>query len=152
MTLPTLDVALAESSSSQSYEVENMRPSQVCADVAAATTRLLLVAVPRWAVPFGEKVVATLLFDRLRESILVPAPSPRLRSFVHAALRFRAFFIRHCLLPRRDDQPEQVVPNPDSAPAFPPGYIPESEPLHDSRKEGRYAPMSHPESFNTEPW
>lgn len=57
-------------STEQAYEVANMLPSETCATVAAATTRLFLLSVPRRLVPFAEKVIATLLYDRLRESVL----------------------------------------------------------------------------------
>ncbi|ORY79735.1 hypothetical protein BCR35DRAFT_304555 [Leucosporidium creatinivorum] len=145
----------------EAYEAANMLPSETCATVAAATTRLLLLSVPKRLIPFAEQVVATLLYDRLRESILVPAPPPLLRTLVHSTLHLRAFVIRHLFLPRRQSQGEKLVPDPEEYPAFPKGYIPLDQPLPEGgetaamaekKKEANFAPLAHPEQFYTEPW
>lgn len=62
------------SSPSQEYEQENMVPTESCRDVAAATVALLLHNVPHFARGFGEKVVACLLYDRLREAVMCVLP------------------------------------------------------------------------------
>lgn len=54
----------------KNYEVAHMVPTESCRDVASATTRLLLHNVPQIARPAAEKVVACLLYDRLRESVM----------------------------------------------------------------------------------
>ena len=54
----------------EDYEVQHMLPNETCAEVAAATTELLLASVPRFFKPFGQQVVAALMYDRLRQSVL----------------------------------------------------------------------------------
>lgn len=65
------------------------------------------------------------------------------------------------MLPRRATQGEELVPDPSKFPAFPEGYVPEGTAPHTSGREiengstvesERYAPLSHPLTFNTEPW
>lgn len=47
-----------------------MLPAEECRDIASATTSLLLFNAPAFLHPFGVKVISTLLYDRLRESIM----------------------------------------------------------------------------------
>ncbi|KAM0749847.1 hypothetical protein T439DRAFT_326739 [Meredithblackwellia eburnea MCA 4105] len=113
----------------ENYESINMVPNERCRDVAEATTKLLLHNAPKFLHSFGEKVVACLLYDRLRESIMVPPPPALLKSFMINSLKVRAFFLRHFALPRPYLFKSSVFPDDKDAPAFPKGYIPVSQPL-----------------------
>lgn len=55
---------------SQAYESEHMVPAECCRDVAAATIRLLIHNVPFRARGSANKVVACMMYDRLRNSIM----------------------------------------------------------------------------------
>ncbi|KAL8279872.1 hypothetical protein RQP46_007722 [Phenoliferia psychrophenolica] len=116
----------------EDYERLHMVPTESCRDVADATTQLLLFNVPQFARTFGEKVVACLLYDRLRESIMVSRPPAILKSIVQAALKGRGFAIRHFFVPRIAYFKKGLFP--DDKPAFPKGYIPASSTATKSMK------------------
>ncbi|KAI5475803.1 hypothetical protein MNV49_000814 [Pseudohyphozyma bogoriensis] len=146
----------------EEYEKAHMVPEEACRDVASGTTRLLLHNVPRrprWLIRFGEQVVACLLYDRLREAIMLPPPPRLLKSLVVSSLHFRAFLIRHFFLPRW----KATTFLPIHAPAFPKGYVPVSEPSSKSDKGAsekgdgsnngeKLKPRTHILFYNNEAW
>lgn len=169
----------------KNYEEKNMKPTESSRDVASATTALLLFNVPAFLHPFGVKVISTLLYDRLRESIMyifppffisltsnfifpfyrmftdsiyidlilirLPKPPKVLFTAVKMTLLIRAFLIKNCFLPRFKPQ---MVLNPKISPAFPIGYIKESD--GEEKVEGEeteiYAPRMLASYFVNEPW
>ncbi|KAK4703145.1 hypothetical protein P7C70_g3074, partial [Phenoliferia sp. Uapishka_3] len=135
----------------EEYEIANMNPDETCAQVASATTRLLLHNVPFFARGFGEKIVACLLYDRLRESIMVRAPPALLRIIVRSALCIRGFIIRNFFLPRRESDKVSIFPL--DAPAFPEGFTTApATASYGSTEEKMYAPKMAPQFYFNEPW
>lgn len=47
-----------------------MLPNERSRDIATATTDLLLFNIPKFMHPLGVQVVSSLLYDRLRDSIM----------------------------------------------------------------------------------
>lgn len=55
----------------EAYEVDHMLPgNEKCVEVGNATIELLLANAPKFMKPLGRQVVAALMYDRLRESML----------------------------------------------------------------------------------
>jgi hypothetical protein len=83
----------------QDYEARSFRYTPANAAVGGATRALFMGWFPRPLRPLVRRAIHAMLDDPLRESFGWPAPSPRLRRFVAAALRLRAVLVR--LLPAR---------------------------------------------------
>lgn len=96
-------------------------------------------------------------------NVRIPAPPPVLKSIVLFALRARAFFIRHCLLPRWQRHEVKIFPD---HPAFPEGFVYaasgynfKNEPLGlantgvgESQASDVYAPRMFPQFYDNEAW
>jgi hypothetical protein len=81
------------------YEEAEFRPGAPGAAVGAATRALFMSWFPRPLRPLVRRSIDAMLDDRLREAFGWPAPTPRLKRTVAAALRARALLVR--LLPAR---------------------------------------------------
>lgn len=127
-----------------------MVPATDCHVVAEGTIKLLLHNIPQPLHPFGEFVVSTLLYDRLREAILLPAPPIWLKITINSTLKISAWFVKHFCLPRW--HPKRLVPLPEDEAAFPKGFIRKAETKEEVKDEEIYAPKSHPVGFENEPW
>lgn len=117
----------------EKYEAEFMVPAESNRIVADCTVEILAYDLPKSAMPFARKAVATLMDDRLRTAMKYdPAPA-WLTFIVHTILQVRRFLIRHCFLPRFN--PEVLLgedPDPVTGRYFrvnypaDPWYVPES--------------------------
>ncbi|KAG8726083.1 hypothetical protein FRC10_007475, partial [Ceratobasidium sp. 414] len=84
----------------EDYERANMLPSPINRDVAVFTTNLLLYHVPDFLKPFGRQAVAALCPERLRKSIMQPAPPAWVVKLTGVVLGLHQLYTRHLSLPR----------------------------------------------------
>ncbi|KAG0212082.1 hypothetical protein BGX28_006843 [Mortierella sp. GBA30] len=86
---------------SEEYESKHAVYAPTNRIIADATINLLLSLSPSFMHPFGRKVVASLLNERLRVAFSIAPPPRGLTLIVNGILYARAAFIRHFMLPRR---------------------------------------------------
>lgn len=157
---------------SQAYEADNMIPDPLCRDVGEATVKVMLLNYPSFLKPFGRRVVASLLDDRLREALMwdpSPMPSlsklikrlhritpahPLLQQGVFTFLKLRGLAIKHLFPPRLASFAVSAVPDPTDAPAFPiSSTLPKPSDIKlNSQGEKVFAPLSHPSFWAGEAW
>ncbi|PVH89601.1 hypothetical protein DL98DRAFT_475870, partial [Cadophora sp. DSE1049] len=76
--------------------------------VADATLYHIVWKVPARFKAVGEKVVAAILEDKLREAMMIPRPPPSYFTFIRRFVAVRKFFLLHLSLPRR--KPKKRLP------------------------------------------
>ncbi|KAI7831450.1 hypothetical protein BC939DRAFT_391887 [Gamsiella multidivaricata] len=114
------------------YERSHMVYANTNVAIAEVTTDLLLSLAPSFTHAFGRQVVSALLSDRLRTAFAIPPPPAGLTTVIVGALKLRAFFVRHFMLPRRypnvrtalrANEENKYVPLWNKyAPVYPDGY------------------------------
>jgi hypothetical protein len=85
---------------SNAYEEQHMVPNINNKMTADETTKLFLYDVPASMYGFGQKLVTTLLDDRLRIAMMYDPPPPLLKQAVEAVLVTRKYLLRYLALPR----------------------------------------------------
>ncbi|KAJ7232708.1 hypothetical protein C8J57DRAFT_1383454 [Mycena rebaudengoi] len=106
----------------KAYEAEHMIPAKSNRDVANYTTGELLFMVPTVMRPFAERIIASLLEDRVRIAMIQPKPPAYCTYLIRATLSLMAYTQRFLLLPRRKPQPganEMAMPKFDEAQSVP---------------------------------
>ncbi|KAG0367452.1 hypothetical protein BGZ54_003865 [Gamsiella multidivaricata] len=116
----------------EEYERSHMVYANTNVAIAEVTTDLLLSLAPSFTHAFGRQVVSALLSDRLRTAFAIPPPPAGLTTVIVGALKLRAFFVRHFMLPRRypnvrtalrANEENKYVPLWNKyAPVYPDGY------------------------------
>ncbi|KAI1474490.1 hypothetical protein F4774DRAFT_326176 [Daldinia eschscholtzii] len=84
----------------QSYEVQAMKPSLICAKPAEALIPMITYWVPWFAKPFATDIAISLLGGRVREAFMLPEPDIAAVATVYSLLVIRRFVLRHLALPR----------------------------------------------------
>ncbi|KAL7274384.1 hypothetical protein RUND412_002723 [Rhizina undulata] len=84
----------------QDFEAVEMGPAIANQRIAQAVIRLYNSTIPGFLRPLFTSIIISFMDNTLREAFILPAVSNWILKTIEFALVFRAFFVRHLMLPR----------------------------------------------------